>query len=185
MDVSGIFDLPSRDDPYDPDMTVQEALELGLVAVLDTQTVGRTYNGPCGAPAEHQTLQDFGVYCTRNKGHKGVHAFVQRWSMTWKDAKALEAARKEAERERMAKFHDRAAEQSKKLVELQEKARQIQESHIKATEADVALSVKESFDSMAKALAKLEARSHSAVYGPGQAKNARFKDSGRGKVRGK
>lgn len=59
-------------EPYEPDMSVQEALDLGLIAVIDTGQIGRGTYKMCGV------LSHDGK-CTRSVGHIGVHAYVARW----------------------------------------------------------------------------------------------------------
>lgn len=59
---------------YEPDLTIEEALRKGLIAVIDTGTMGTGFKGYCGhmsADSEHT--------CTRQTGHEGVHAQVVRW----------------------------------------------------------------------------------------------------------
>lgn len=77
--MDDVEDLPSRDVPYDPDMTVTEALEAGLIAVIDGGgAIGRMYQGLCGAKkTEGPSIIG---RCTRSKGHKGVHAYIVRWN---------------------------------------------------------------------------------------------------------
>lgn len=65
-------------DPYDPDMTVDEALRRGLIAIIDTGSIrSASYGQACGmalGPAHPSTA------CTRAIGHPGVCANVLRWN---------------------------------------------------------------------------------------------------------
>lgn len=87
--------------PYDPDMTVSEALDLGLIAVMDTGVIGRTWDGPCGYK---YVRKDEGTYtCLRNKNHNGPHARVLRWEESWEDREDRERKTKELEKARADK----------------------------------------------------------------------------------
>lgn len=81
VDVVGTS-FPPRDEPYDPDMTVAEALQAGLIAIIDSGKIGGDYKGPCNSqpPYKHEMPVVYGdVLCTREKGHQGVCAYVLRW----------------------------------------------------------------------------------------------------------
>jgi hypothetical protein len=60
--------------PYDPDMTVDEALRKGLIAIIDSGRIASENYTQCGAYNQRAT-----AVCTRSKGHEGVHAYVMRW----------------------------------------------------------------------------------------------------------
>jgi hypothetical protein len=64
--------------PYDPDLTVAEALEEGLVAVIESGNIGAGYLGACGVPMKQDGVTI--ATCSRDVAHGGVHAFVIRWS---------------------------------------------------------------------------------------------------------
>lgn len=72
-------DYDDYDDPYDPDMTVSEALNAGLIAVIDTGKIGSGYYRTCGMVNADLSAGNASFVCTRNVGHDGVHAFVVRW----------------------------------------------------------------------------------------------------------
>lgn len=90
--MSVTYNDPS-DEPYDPDMTVQEALEAGLIVVLDSGATDRTYTEPCREPDPMYSNDDDPYVppprCTRAKGHDGVCAYVRRWEGPKQRAEAL------------------------------------------------------------------------------------------------
>lgn len=153
-------------EPYDPDMTVGEALDLGLIAVMDTGVIGRTYHEPCryGAPQRQQ-----GFVCTRAEGHKGPHAYIQRWEESWEDREAKERRVKDLERAREAEKREQMrvqAELNRARVEAQ-----------KAVTQNIGAEMKKVSDAMQKALDRKIDREFSMVP-------RNFRDQTAGKIRG-
>lgn len=128
-------DIPSRDVPYDPDMTVEEALRMGLIAIVDSGRIGSPNWQPCNHPSPYprsNTDGDAGtIACTRMRGHAGHHAFVVRWNMSYVEWQAEqmrrvrdERAREEA-RKRQVEARDRAEQELQKMAEAAKKMGQV------------------------------------------------------------
>lgn len=160
--VKVLYDSDDGNVPYDPDMTVTEALEDGLIAVLDQQTIGRTYTEPCDYEGPYRELP---VRCTRKKGHKGVHASVMRWRESVSDYDNRVKAELKARQESLRALED-------KTLRISEQAARVAE---KIGKKDVPEQ-----DDILKALHKHD----SMTYGP-NAKRLQYKDQNVGKVRRK
>lgn len=153
--------------PYDPDMTVGEALDLGLIAVMDTGVIGRTWDGPCNY--EYVRKDERTYTCLRNKGHKGPHARVLRWEQSWQDIEKIEREQRRAEQER--ELTRRAAEAEK--ADLSRRMHDLAQAVAKA-EADASRKISKS---MQQALDRKIDREWSMVP-------RNFRDQSAGKVRG-
>ena len=169
--------------PYDPDMSVGEALDAGLIAVIDSGAIGRTYVEPCGYESPYprgNAMHDAGsITCTRDKGHSGTHAFVVRWQESYRDfdqRKRLEelraVAREQALRDQQEQM---AAHQRRMMDSLRQASRDMQ--------APLNQMKKELADDLNKALHREDSR----VYGAGNTRSKKdmYRDRGVGKVRGK
>lgn len=158
--------------PYDPDMTVTEALEDGLIVVLDQQTIGRTYTEPCDYGGPYREVP---VRCTRKKGHKGVHAFVMRWEESADD---YDKRVREEQREREEAL--RALENKTfrgPMKGIPEQLADISEQAARVAEQIGKMDVPKQSDIL-KELHKHD----SMTYGP-NAKHLQYKDQNVGKVR--
>lgn len=93
--------MKAGDEPYDPDLTVQEALELGLIAVIDSGSLGSQESCNERLPwriERRKAVQGQALRCTRNRGHEGVHAVVLRSELTADELAEQERAAEALER---------------------------------------------------------------------------------------
>lgn len=153
--------------PYDPDMTVGEALDLGLIAVIDTGVIGRTYHEPChhGGPMKGQSH----IICTRAKGHSGTHANVVRWNESWQDIELRERDQKSQQRKEELREQQR-------LAEIDE-ANRMRAMVAKNANQTIAKEVKKISDAMQEAATKKEQRAFEGIQ-------RNFRDQTAGKIRG-
>ena len=151
-------------DPYDPDLTVQEALDAGLIIWVDGKRIGDNYGEPCFAesffdprsnPEATKTTK-----CTRKKGHSGPHAVMVRWDQTYVERRAYVKAAAERQKASMMAAEKAAASMRKSVEEMS--------SSMAAT---------------AKALDNLGSR----VYGgiDGRSTKDKYRDHNVGKVKGR
>lgn len=171
--------IPPDDDSYDPDMSVDEALRMGLIVVI---------NGMRRAVPDvacHKRAED-GTSCIRQAGHPDVHTAVK----VWQGDPPLD----ESDDELMAEYEQ-------KVVTWQKTAAVIAVNKVQAamsgqvTVAGIQTQSNIEFDSgisvvsigaqeqaLEKAYRVSENRA-SQVYGPTQKRDARFKDRKVGKKR--
>lgn len=164
--------------PYDPDMTVQEALNEGLIAVIDSGSIGRSYHQQCAYEGPYPVVDKEGmsepgmIRCTRVKDHRGPHAYVVRW------VKSAREQRADYEREQQMK---RLIEERKQELEALDRLKQ---EATRAQQEAERQRIKETRKTET-AVRRAEDRLWSSVYGPDVRKDQRFRDRGVGKVKGR
>lgn len=158
-------------EPYDPDMTVQEAIALGLVEVVDYPVV-QPGTAACGYEYVRKDEQSY--ICLRRKDHNGPHARMLRWRESWRDIEKREKEQAELdrayeERRRLKKVEEAEANKARMdALRIAAKALPMQ---------DIGQEMKKIGDAMSKALEKKEQREWSAVP-------RNFRDQSAGKIRG-
>lgn len=176
--------------PYDPDMSVHEALAAGLIGIIDSGTIATGNYEPCdyAGPFKPQTAAHYDpsrIRCTRRKGHHGMHAHITRWEMSQQDheqilrqQKRLRADQEQRDRERLERVREHQADIQRAAAKMAEKL------------GVLGTDIQKAMEPMAKSMADLDKELHktaSQSYSPleGYRKNARFRDKSVGKVRGR
>jgi hypothetical protein len=173
--------------PYDPDMSVLEALQEGLIAVVDSGVIGSGAYQPCNALPPTRQEANLSIRCSRMKGHAGVHAYVARWARTFEDVERAQYAHQlRLEQERRAKNQAEAQMRAAKKAAAAQAEAMNKAARAMAQRLDeITPAMQKIGKSIEEAEFKALHREDSQVYGLERSKRAKYRDRGVGKVRGK